>query len=73
MKFLVKEPNQELFMGFVTKRSIVGVCKTVVRITQVQSKILNIVSPINFNICFVCSKEPSHLYGSFEYTQQMFW
>ena len=27
--------------------------------------------PISFNICFGCSKEPSH--GSFEYPQHMFW
>ena len=25
-----------------------------------QSKIVNIFLPINFNICFGCSKEPSH-------------
>ena len=24
-------------------------------------------------MCFGCSKEPSHLDGSFEYTQRMFW
>ena len=24
-------------------------------------------------MCFVCSKEPSHGDGSFEYPQQMFW
>ena len=29
--------------------------------------------PINLNMCFVCSKEPSHLDGSFEYPQHMFW
>ena len=26
-----------------------------------------------FTICFVCSKEPSHCDGSFEYPQHMFW
>ena len=29
--------------------------------------------PINLNICFGCSKEPSHCGGSFEYPQHMFW
>ena len=28
---------------------------------------------INLNMCFVCSKEPSHRDGSFEYPQHMFW
>ena len=28
---------------------------------------------ISFNICFGCSKEPSHQDGSFEYPQHMFW
>ena len=34
---------------------------------------VNISLPISFNICFGCSKEPSHLDGSFEYPQHMFW
>ena len=38
-----------------------------------QRKILNIFLPISFNICFGCSKEPSHRDGSFEYPQHMFW
>ena len=29
--------------------------------------------PIISNICFGCSKEPSHWDGSFEYQQHMFW
>ena len=29
--------------------------------------------PITLNICFGCSKEPSHRDGSFEYPQHMFW
>ena len=37
-----------------------------------QHKIVNIFLPISFNICFGCSKEPSHLDGSFEYPQHMF-
>ena len=38
-----------------------------------ERKIVNIVLPISFNICFGCSKEPSHYDGSFEYPQHMFW
>ena len=38
-----------------------------------QHKIVIIFLPINFNICFGCSKEPSHWDGSFEYPQHMFW
>ena len=40
---------------------------------NVQRKFVNIFLPINFNICFGCSKEPSHWDGSFEYPQHMFW
>ena len=29
--------------------------------------------PISLNICFGCSKEPSHRDGLFEYPQHMFW
>ena len=36
-------------------------------------KILIIFLPSNLNICFGCSKEPSHRGGSFEYLQHMFW
>ena len=36
-------------------------------------KIVNIFSPIIFNICFRCSNKPSHWEGSFEYPQHMFW
>ena len=28
---------------------------------------------ISFNVCFGCTKEPSHWDGSFEYPQHMFW
>ena len=37
-----------------------------------ESKTVIIFLPIIFNICFECSKEPSHSYGSFEYPQHMF-
>ena len=36
-------------------------------------KTVNIFLPIIFNICFGCSKEPSHWYDSFEYPQHMYW
>ena len=36
-------------------------------------KIVVIFLPINANICFWCSKEPSHRDGSFDYPQHMFW
>ena len=35
--------------------------------------ISNIFLPISLNMCFGCSKEPSNLYGSFEYPQHTFW
>ena len=35
-------------------------------------KVVNIFLPINLNICFGCSKEPSHWEGSLEYPQFMF-
>ena len=41
--------------------------------TIFESKIVNIFMPISFNICFGCSKDPSHSDGSVEYPQQMFW
>ena len=34
---------------------------------------MNIFLLISFNICFGYSKEPSHLDGSFEDPQHMFW
>ena len=37
------------------------------------AKIVNIFLPISLNICFGCSKEPSHWGGSFQYPQHMFW
>ena len=40
---------------------------------KIQLKIVNIFLHIIFNICFGCSKEPSHWDGSFEYPQHMFW
>ena len=40
---------------------------------KIQRKLLNIFLPLNLNIYFGCSKEPSHWDGSFEYPQHMFW
>ena len=38
-----------------------------------EPKIVMIFLPINLNMCFGCSKEPSHGDGSLEYPQHMFW
>ena len=38
-----------------------------------ERKIVIISLPINLNMCFGCSKEPSHWDGSFEYPQHMLW
>ena len=37
-----------------------------------ERKIVNIYLSISFNICFGCSREPSHSDGSFEYPQHIF-
>ena len=37
------------------------------------NKIVNFYLSSSLNICFGCSKEPSHFGGSFEYLQHMFW
>ena len=34
---------------------------------------MSVFLPINLIVCFRCSKGPSHLDGSFEYPQHMFW
>ena len=39
----------------------------------VNFKIVNILLPINFSICFGCSKELAHWDSSFECPQHMFW
>ena len=36
-------------------------------------KIVNIFLSISLNICFGCSKEPSHWDGAFEHPKHMFW
>ena len=38
-----------------------------------ERKIVIIFLSISLNMCFGCSKEPSHRDGSFEYPQYMFW
>ena len=37
-----------------------------------ERKIVKTFLSVSLNICFGCSKEPSHLDGSFEYTVHMF-
>ena len=41
--------------------------------TKCATKIALVSLPINLNMCFGCSKEPSHGEGSFEFPQHMFW
>ena len=36
-------------------------------------KLIIVFLPINLNMCFGCSKGPSHCDGSFEYPHHMFW
>ena len=36
-------------------------------------KVVMIFLPISLNMCFGCSKEASHLDGSFEYPQHILW
>ena len=48
-------------------------CATEVKMKIFERKIVNIFLPISLNMCFGCSKEPSHRDGSFEYPQHMFW
>ena len=44
-----------------------------VYIKIVMRKIVIIFLSVSLNMCFRCSKEPSHRDGSFEYPQHMFW
>ena len=39
---------------------------------KIGCKIVNIFLSISLNMCFGCSKEPSHRDGSFEHPQNMF-
>ena len=41
--------------------------------TFYERKIVIIFLPINLNMCFGCSKEPSHWDGSFKHPHHMFW
>ena len=53
---------------------MIHIAYSYVRINKnVERKSVNNAQPINFSICFGCSKEPSHGDGSFEYPQHMFW
>ena len=40
---------------------------------KIECKNVDIFLTISRNVCFECSKEPSHRGGSFEYPQHMFW
>ena len=40
---------------------------------ETERYIVIIFLPIILNMCFGCSKEPSHPDGSFDYPQHMFW
>ena len=42
-------------------------------VKQYGGKIVSFFIPIHLNICYGCSKEPSHGDGSFEYPQHMLW
>ena len=50
-------------------------CTTIGPVKQKKRKIAIIFLhvSISLNMCFGCSKEPSHRYGSYEYPQHMFW
>ena len=40
---------------------------------KVECRIAIVFLSISLNMCFGCSKEPSHRDGAFEYPQHMFW
>ena len=40
---------------------------------MLEHEIVIIFLPFSFNMCFGCSKEPSHYDGSFEHPQHIFW
>ena len=56
------DPKHSVLMGMHCI-SLVQINKNFLR------KNVNIFLPNSFNLCFGCSKEPSHLDGSFEYPQ----
>ena len=58
--------NYTINLGFES-----GTCKIVRKLYE--RKIVSIFLPLNLNMCFGCSKEPSHRDRSFEYPQHMFW
>ena len=53
-------------------RAILKYFCPLIRIVEA-TKITFISLPINLNMYFGCSKEPSHRDGSFEYPEHMFW
>ena len=65
-----KENSLSLVPGallFLTLRAKGQLCKNFKRKTAISFL------SIGLNLCFGCSKEPSHREGSFEYPQHMFW
>ena len=54
-------------ISFVNEVPQVKISKIILR------KIVIIFLSISLNICFACSKEPSHQDGIFEYLQHIFW
>ena len=52
--------------------SSIGPDKRIFEHKIVVNKVLNVFSSIILNMCFRCSKEPSHGDGSFEYPQHIF-
>ena len=64
---IARQSKRFTYMMFLVEPTWVQIRKFYLR------KILIIFLPIYLNMCFVCSKEPSHWDGSFEYPQHMFW
>ena len=65
---ILDPPNGILKINLVRSLNIIGPVKQFFL-----NKIAIIFLPINLNMCFDGSKEPSHWDGSFEYPQHMFW
>ena len=69
--FSMRQLRQD-FLWFIFKRYPIN--DTLIQLSTIfYRKIVIIFLPINSNICFGCSKEPSHSDSSFEYLQLIFW
>ena len=60
-------------MGYLPKKGILNPIIIGPVKKKEMCKIVIIFLSINVNMCFGCSKEPSHQVGSFEYPQHMLW